>query len=182
MSIYSLDGAEPEIAGSAYVAESASVIGRVILAEKTSVWSNAVLRADNEPISIGEGSNVQEGAVLHNDKGYPLVVGAGVSVGHQATLHGCTVGDGSLIGIHAVVLNGAVIGKECLVGASSLVTESKVFPDRTLIMGAPAKAVRELTELEVLGLRANAKDYVAKAAMYKAQIVVIKRPLESDPP
>lgn len=173
MSIYSLDGAEPEIAGSAYVAESASVIGRVKLAERTSIWSNAVLRADNEPISIGEGSNVQEGAVLHNDKGYPVIVGAGVSVGHQATLHGCTVGDGSLIGIHAVVLNGAVIGKDCLVGASALVTELKTFPDRTLIMGAPAKAVRELTEAEVLGLRSNAIDYIAKAAMYKAEARIV---------
>jgi len=144
MALYRLGDVSPSIAPSAYVAPNASVIGKAVLAERSSVWFNAILRGDNEIIHIGVGSNVQDGAVMHTDPGFPLIVGADVSIGHQAMLHGCTVGDGSLIGIQAVVLNAAVIGKGCLVGAGAVITERKVFADGTLILGAPAKVVREL--------------------------------------
>ena len=158
----------PCIDEATYVADSASVIGRVTLSRDSSVWSQAVLRGDNEPIVVGEGSNIQEGAVLHNDPGFPLMIGNGVTVGHQAMLHGCTVGDGSLIGIQAVVMNGAVIGRRCLVAAGAVVTEGKQFPDHSLILGAPAKAVRQLSESELVNLRANASDYVERSRLHKA--------------
>src|SRR5260370_6048688 len=145
MSLYKLGDDSPTIAMSAYVAPSASIIGKTVLAEHSSVWFGATLRGDNETISIGVNSNVQDGAVLHTDPGFPLIVGAHVSVGHQAMLHGCMVGEGSLIGIQAVVLNAAVIGRGCLVGAGALITERKGFADGTLILGAPPKAVRGLT-------------------------------------
>lgn len=174
MAIYSLGEHVPRIHETAYVAETATVIGRVTLGRDSSVWSQTVLRADNEPIEIGECSNVQEGAVLHNDPGFPLVVGAGVTVGHQAMLHGCTVGDGSLIGIQAVVLNGAVIGRHCLVAAGAVVTEGKVFPDNSLILGAPAKAVRQLTDADIAKLVEGAQDYVIRSRRYKT---LLKRPL-----
>ena len=135
MAVYKLKDSSPTIAASAYVAPNASVIGHVVLADQSSVWFGATLRGDNEIISIGRGSNVQDGTVMHTDPGFPLTVGAEVSVGHQAMLHGCTVGDGSLIGIQAVVLNAAVIGKGCLVGAGAVITERKVFADGTLILG-----------------------------------------------
>ena len=170
MTIYSYGEHAPRIHDSAYVADTATIIGRVTLGRDSSVWSQTVLRGDNEPIEIGEGSNVQEGAVLHNDPGYPLVVGAGVTVGHQAMLHGCTIGDGSLIGIQAVVLNGAVIGRHCLVAAGAIVTEGKVFPDRSLILGAPAKAVRQLTEADLTGLIEAAQDYVERSRRYRTQL------------
>ena len=143
--MYKLGNVAPTIAMSAYVAPNASIIGSAVLADHSSVWFGATLRGDNETISIGVNSNVQDGAVLHTDPGFPLIVGANASVGHQAMLHGCTVGEGSLIGIQAVVLNAAVIGRSCLVGAGAVITERKVFADGTLILGAPAKAVRELT-------------------------------------
>jgi carbonic anhydrase/acetyltransferase-like protein (isoleucine patch superfamily) len=174
MSIYKFEEFEPEIHLSAYVADSASVIGQVILAEDTSIWSNAVLRGDNEPITIGKGSNVQEGAVLHNDHGFPIVVGENVTIGHQATLHGCTIGDGSLIGIHAILLNGAVIGKNSLVAAGALVTEGKVFPDRSLIVGVPGKVLRVLTEEEIAGNLTNAYEYVRKGVQYKSASLVVR--------
>jgi carbonic anhydrase/acetyltransferase-like protein (isoleucine patch superfamily) len=164
MTIYRLGDAAPAIPASAYVAPSASLIGKVTLGESASVWFGAVLRADNEPITLGSGSNVQENAVLHTDPGFPLVVGDRVTIGHQAMLHGCTVGDGSLIGVQAVVLNGAVIGKQCLVGAGAIVTERKVFPDRSLILGAPAKLVRTLTDEDLARLDEGADDYVLKGA------------------
>ena len=138
MALYRLGDDVPQIASNAFVAPEATLIGKVTLAERASVWFGAVIRADNEPIRIGEASNIQEGAVLHADPGFPLEIAANVTVGHQAMLHGCTIGEGSLIGIQAVVLNGAVIGKGCLVGAGAIVTERKVFPDRSLIPGAPA--------------------------------------------
>jgi carbonic anhydrase/acetyltransferase-like protein (isoleucine patch superfamily) len=172
MAVYSYSEFVPRIHESTYVADTATVIGQVTLGRDTSVWSQAVLRADNEPIEIGEGSNVQEGAVLHNDPGFPLVVGAGVTIGHQAMLHGCAIGDGSLIGIQAVVLNGAVIGRNCLVAAGAVVTEGKVFPDNSLIIGAPAKAMRQLTEADVAKLGEGARDYVERARRYKS---VLKR-------
>lgn len=170
MAIYQLGDEAPRIATTAWVADSAQVIGRVELAEKASVWFGAVLRGDNELISIGEGSNVQEGSVLHTDMGFPLKVGAGVTVGHQVTLHGCTVGDGSLIGIQAVVLNGAVIGRNCLVGAGALVTEGADFPDNSLILGAPAKVVRTLSPEQTARMHLGAAHYVNNAERYRSTL------------
>jgi len=174
MAVYGLGEISPRIAESAYVAPSAAVIGNAILAEHSSVWFGAILRGDNEVISIGAGSNVQDGAVMHTDPGFPLMVGIHVSVGHQAMLHGCTVGEGSLIGIQAVVMNAAVIGKGCLVGAGAVITERKVFADGTLILGAPAKAVRELTDLERENLLKIAANYAARGALYRRQLHLIE--------
>src|ERR1700736_1906122 len=159
MALYRLGDVSPTIAMSAYVAPGARVIGNAVLAEHSSVWFGATLRGDNEIISIGVNSNVQDGAVLHTDPGIPLMVGANVSIGHQAMLHGCTVGEGSLIGIQAVVLNSAIIGKGCLVGAGAVLTERKSFADGTLILGAPAKVVRELSAEEQDGLIEIAAHY-----------------------
>jgi carbonic anhydrase/acetyltransferase-like protein (isoleucine patch superfamily) len=167
VSIYSLGEFRPTIHDSAFVADEATVIGQVILAEHTSVWPQAVMRGDNEPIRIDARTNIQEGAVLHTDPGFPLHLHSDVTVGHQAMLHGCTVGQGSLIGIQAVVMNGAVIGRNCLVGAGALVTEGKVFPDNSLIIGSPARAVRELTEEDVARIARNTDNYVKRAQMYK---------------
>ena len=171
--MYKLGEHAPTIHESVFVADTATIIGRVTLEENASVWFGASLRGDNEPIQVGAGTNIQEGAVLHTDPGYPLVIGTNVTVGHQAMLHGCTVHDGALIGIQAVVLNGAVIGRNCLVGAGAVVTEGKVFPERTLILGAPAKAVRELTDEELARLAQNAQGYIARRALYKEQLVRI---------
>lgn len=168
MSLYQLGEHSPFVSDSAFVAAEATVIGRADLAEHVTVWPGAVIRADNEPIKIGEGTNIQEGAVLHTDPGIALTIGANVSVGHQAMLHGCTIGSGSLIGIQAVILNKAVIGEDSLVAAGALVTEGKGFPPRSLILGSPAKAVRELSDEEVANLRANADDYVKRGGTYKA--------------
>ncbi|MBV6287761.1 gamma carbonic anhydrase family protein [Pseudomonas aegrilactucae] len=173
MALYAFDGLRPHWHDSVYIAEDATVIGQVNLAQGSSVWPQAVLRADNEPIMIGAGSNVQEGAVLHTDPGFPLQVGVEVTIGHQAMLHGCTVGDGSLIGIQAVVLNGAVIGRNCLVGAGAVVTEGKVFPDNSLILGAPAKVVRELDEQAIAALRDNARHYIEHAQRHRQTLVRI---------
>ena len=168
MAIYRIKEKAPQIHPSAYVAESADVIGEVFLAEGSSVWSHVTLRGDNEPIVVGTNSNVQESSVLHTDFGFPLTIGANVTVGHQAMLHGCTIGDGSLIGIQAVVLNGAVIGKNSLVAAGALVTEGKVFEDGMLIMGSPAKVVRQLSPEQIEGLRQSARHYVENAHRFKA--------------
>jgi carbonic anhydrase/acetyltransferase-like protein (isoleucine patch superfamily) len=170
MALYQLGEHAPEIDASAYVAESANLIGKVTLKANATVWDGVTIRGDNERITIGENSNVQEGTVMHTDMGYPLTLGKGVTVGHQAMLHGCTVGDGSLIGIQAVVLNGAKIGRGCLVGAGALVTEGKEFPDHSLIIGAPAKAVRTLTEEDLQRLEGNAASYVARGRLFKAQL------------
>ena len=170
MALYKLGEVSPAVAASAYVAPSASIIGKVVLEDHSSVWFGATLRGDNETISIGANSNVQDGAVLHTDPGFPLMVGAQTSVGHQAMLHGCTIGEGSLIGIQAVVLNAAVIGRGCLVGAGAVITERKVFADGTLILGAPAKVVRELTDEEretLLGIAAN---YAARGTYYRTHL------------
>jgi carbonic anhydrase/acetyltransferase-like protein (isoleucine patch superfamily) len=168
MAVYSLDHITPQVDASAWVAESAEVMGNVVLEANSSVWFNAVLRGDNEPIRIGRGSNIQDGSVLHSDHGQPLTVGQNVTVGHQVMLHGCTIGDESLIGIGAVVLNGARIGKNCLVGAGSLVTEGKEFPDGSMIIGSPAKAVRELTAEQIEGLRRSALGYQANAKRFRS--------------
>ena len=170
MALYQLGDDAPQIPESAYGTNEATVIGKVTLGERTSVWPGATIRGDNEPIRIGSDVNIQDGAVLHVDPGCPLTLGDFVSIGHQAMLHGCTVGDNTLIGIQAVVMNKAVIGKDCLVGAGSIVTEGKVFPDRTLILGAPAKVVRELSDKDVAFLRANAGFYVERQIMYKAKL------------
>ena len=170
MAVYELDGQAPELpsSGNYFVAETAVVIGRVRLREAASVWFGAVLRGDNEWIEVGERSNVQDHAVLHTDMGYPLRLGRQVTVGHRAMLHGCTVGDGSLIGIGSVVLNGAVIGRSSLVGANSLVTEGKTFPDGALILGSPARVVRMLSDEQIEGLRRSAELYIAQAARHRA--------------
>jgi len=168
MSLYRIGGHSPQVPASAFVAREATLVGQVRLGERASVWFGAVARGDNEPIEIGEASNVQEGAVLHADPGFPLTIAANVTVGHQAMLHGCTIGEGSLIGIQAVVMNGAVIGKHCLVGAGAIVTENKVFPDRSLILGAPAKLVRQLSDEDVARLAGSAAGYATRAGAYNA--------------
>ena len=171
MTIFALGEDTPQIDDSTYVSDSATVIGKVILAKDASVWPQAVLRGDNgERIEVGERTNIQDGAILHTDPGFTLSLGEDVSVGHQAMLHGCSVGSGTLIGIQAVVLNGASIGKNCLVGAGAVVTERKVFPDNSLIVGAPAKVLRELTEGEIAGLRRNAADYIERGRRYRVQL------------
>jgi carbonic anhydrase/acetyltransferase-like protein (isoleucine patch superfamily) len=167
MAIYELDGVAPRMAESAWVADSAQVMGNVVLAEDTSVWFGATLRGDTETITVGRGSNVQDGSVMHADIGYPLTLGEDVTVGHMVMLHGCTIGDESLIGIGATVLNGATIGKNCLVGAGSLVTEGKTFPDGSMIMGSPARVVKSLTPEQIEGLRRSARHYVENARRYR---------------
>lgn len=159
--LYSLEGQQVQLLGDEhFVAENATVIGNVELHDRSSIWFNVVIRGDNDPIIIGEGSNIQDGAVLHTDPGYTLSVGKGVTVGHQAMLHGCEVGDGSLIGIGAVVLNGVKIGKGCLIGANALVPEGMEIPDYSLVVGSPAKVKRTLNEDQVAGLKQNAEHYV----------------------
>ena len=170
MAIYELDGVAPQVAASAWVADSAQVMGNVVLGEDASVWFGTVVRGDTESITIGAGSNIQDASVLHADFGKPLVVGERVTVGHQVMLHGCTIGDESLIGIGAIVLNGARIGKNCLVGAGSLVTEGKEFPDGSMIMGTPAKVVRQLTPEQIEGLRLSAQHYIDNARMFRATL------------
>jgi carbonic anhydrase/acetyltransferase-like protein (isoleucine patch superfamily) len=167
MAVYALNNTDPQIHETAWVADSATVIGNVRLHADASVWYGAVVRGDNEPITVGRGSNVQDGSVLHTDHGFPLTLGEGVTVGHQVTLHGCSIGDGSLVGIQAVVLNGARIGRNCLVGAGALVTEGKEFPDNSLIMGSPAKVVRELTPEQSQRLRQSAQNYIVNAARHR---------------
>jgi len=167
MAIYQLDDIAPTIAPTAWVADSAQVIGNVELGDGASVWFGAVLRGDNERLTVGAGTNIQDGTVVHSDHGFPVTLGANVTVGHQVMLHGCSVGDGSLIGIQAVVLNGAKIGRNCLVGAGSLVTEGKEFPDGSMIMGTPAKVVRQLTPEQIGALQQGAPHYVANARRYR---------------
>ena len=166
MPLYRIAGQEPQLGAEAWVAPSADVIGDARLGEGTGVWFGAVIRADNTPIVVGEGSNVQEGAMLHSDPGAPLTIGAEVTVGHHAILHGCTVGDRVLIGMGATVLNRAVIGEDSLVGAGALVTEDKTFPPGSLIVGAPARVARPLTPEEVAGLRLSAAHYRRRAQEY----------------
>ncbi|MES2842592.1 gamma carbonic anhydrase family protein [Hydrogenophaga sp.] len=167
MALYELDGTAPRVAESAWVADNAQVIGNVVLGEDSSVWFGVTVRGDTETITIGRGSNVQDGSVLHADVGLPLNIGENVTVGHQVMLHGCTIGDGSLIGIGAVVLNGAKIGKHCLVGAGSLVTEGKEFPDGTMILGSPARVAKTLSPEQIEGLRMSAKHYTDNAARFR---------------
>ncbi len=171
MAIYQLGDDVPRIAPGAWVADSAQVIGRVVLAEGASVWYGAVLRGDNDWITLGARSNVQDGSVLHTDLGVPLTLGEDVTVGHQVVLHGCAVGDGSLIGVQAVVLNGARIGRNCLVGAGAVVTEGKVFPDNVLILGAPARAVRDISPEQAERMREGTLRYVGQAERHRRTLV-----------
>ena len=171
MAIYRLDGRMPRLHPSAWVADSATVLGDVELDEDASVWFGAVLRGDTELLRVGRRSNVQDGSVIHADEGMPTTIGDDVTIGHQVMLHGCTIGDGSLVGIGSVILNGARIGRHCLVGACSLVTEGKSFPDGSLIMGTPAVVVRALTAEQIEGQRDGAAHYVANARRFRAALV-----------
>ena len=170
MALFRMGADAPRLGEGAWVAESATVVGRVALGEGASVWYGAVLRGDNEWITLGARCNVQDGSVLHTDMGFPLTLGDDVTIGHQVMLHGCTIGENTLVGIQAVVMNGAVIGKESLVGAGSLVTEGKVFPERSLILGSPAKVVRQLTEEDVARLRKTAAGYARRAQQYREEL------------
>lgn len=167
MAIYELDGKSPQLGEGAWVAENATVIGDAVLGPHASVWFGAVVRGDTETIRIGANTNIQDLSVLHADHGKPLTIGDNVTVGHQVMLHGCTIGDNTLIGIQAVILNGARIGRNCIVGAGSVVTEGKEFPDNSLIIGSPAKVVRTLDEAAAQKLAASAEHYVANAQRYK---------------
>ena len=169
--IYRLGELQPaEIPAGVFVAPSADIIGDVELLPESSIWFGAVLRGDIERITIGRGSNIQDGTVCHTDPSNPCVVGEFVTVGHMAMLHGCTIGDGSLIGIGATLLNGSRIGKNCIVGAHALVTEGKSFPDNTVVMGAPAKVVREVNDADLTALQANAERYINRAQRYLAEL------------
>ncbi|MGB3313568.1 MAG: gamma carbonic anhydrase family protein [Albidovulum sp.] len=165
--IYELDGISPQLAEDAWVAPDANLIGKVVLEAGANVWFGSTLRGDNEEIRVGAGSNIQENCVLHTDMGYPLVIGADCTIGHKAMLHGCTIGEGSLIGMGATVLNGAKIGKGCLIGANALITEGKEIPDGSLVMGAPGKVVRSLDEAARAKLLASASHYRANAARFR---------------
>lgn len=171
--LYSLAGTSVTLTGDEhFVADNATVIGNVELKNRSSIWFNVVIRGDNDPIIIGEGSNIQDGAVLHTDPGFSLIVGQDVTVGHQAMLHGCEVGDGSLIGIGAVVLNGVKIGKGCLIGANALVPEGMEIPDFSLVVGSPAKIKRTLSEEQVAGLKVNAEHYVENMRRFNQSLKV----------
>ena len=172
--IYELNGKKPECHGDHWIAESADVIGNVILGDQVSIWFNAVLRGDNDPITIGRASNVQDGSVLHTDIGSPLTIEEGVTVGHKVMLHGCFIGKNSLIGINSVVLNGARVGKNCLVGANSLIPEGKDIPDGSLVMGSPAKVIRQLDERAIDGLRISSQNYIANYKRFREGAKIIK--------
>lgn len=169
--IYTLSGKTPILHGDVFVAPGSHVIGSVELGDKASVWFNVVIRADDDSIIIGEETNIQDGSVLHVDAGSPMTIGNRVVVGHKVMLHGCTIGDESLIGINAVVLNGAKIGKHCLIGANSLIPENAIIPDGSLVLGTPGKVVRKLNDKEIAKIAAGAKQYCIRAAEYKSQLI-----------
>lgn len=171
--IYELDGVRPTIHPQAWIAPTAVLIGNVVVEEGANIWFGAVLRGDNEPITVGRGSNVQENAVLHTDMGYPLVIGANCTIGHKAMLHGCVIGDGSLIGMCATILNGATIGAGCLIGAAALITEGKEIADGSLVMGAPGKVIRVLDEDARARLLMSARGYQANARRFARGLVAI---------
>ncbi|WP_310542892.1 gamma carbonic anhydrase family protein [Phenylobacterium sp.] len=172
MSVYNLGDVAPELPGADeyWIAPNAAVMGNVILKKNASVWFGATIRGDNDPIIIGENSNVQDGSVLHTDTGSPLTIGANVTVGHMVMLHGCSIGDNSLVGIGSIILNGAKIGKNCLIGANVLITEGKEIPDNSLVMGAPGKVVREISEGQARMLAGGAMHYVANWQRYKREL------------
>lgn len=170
---YSLSEKAVQIVGKDYfIAENATVIGSVIIHNNVSIWFNAVIRGDNDPITIGEGTNIQDGAVIHTDEGIPLNIGRGVTVGHQAMLHGCTIGDNSLVGINAVILNHAKIGKNCIIGANCLITQGKEIPDNSMVLGSPGKIVREVTEEEIKELKHSAEHYIQNFKRFKKELEV----------
>jgi carbonic anhydrase/acetyltransferase-like protein (isoleucine patch superfamily) len=170
---YSLSGIAPTLplSGNYWIAPNATVIGNCILHENASIWFNAVLRGDNDPVVIGENSNIQDGSVLHTDVGCPLTIGQNVTVGHLAMLHGCTIGDNSLIGIGAVILNNAVIGKNCIIGAKAFISEGKIIPDNSLVMGAPGKVVRDVSDQQAQMLIGSALHYVENWKRYRAGLI-----------
>lgn len=173
MTLYSLDGVSPELKEESWVAPDATLIGKITVERAGSVWFGAVLRGDNERITVGEGSNVQDGCVLHTDMGFPLTIGAECTVGHKVILHGCTIGDGSLIGMGAIILNGARIGKNCLIGAGALITEGKEIPDGSLVVGSPGKVVRQLSDEAIKGLYGSAVRYQQNAQRYRAGMMPV---------
>ncbi|MGZ5090730.1 MAG: gamma carbonic anhydrase family protein [Burkholderiales bacterium] len=156
--------------GDYWIADNATVIGSVVLENNANIWFNCVVRGDNDVITIGENSQLQDGCVLHVDPGHPITLGKNVSIGHMAMLHGCTIGDGSLIGIKSVILNGAIIGRNCLIGANSLIAEGKKIPDGSLVLGSPGKVVRRLTDDEIREIHENSADYAARAKVYAAEL------------
>ncbi len=166
MSLYALGDVTPQVADDAWIAPGSHIIGHIVLEAKTSVWFGCTLRGDNERITVGAGSNVQENCVLHTDMGYPLIIGAGCTIGHKAMLHGCQIGENSLIGMGATVLNGAKIGKNCLIGAGALITEGKTIPDGSLVMGAPGKVVRSLDDAAIDRIRLSALHYQENARRF----------------
>ena len=168
MALYSLDGQAPDISDGVFVADGARVIGRVRLGENVGIWFGAVLRGDNEWMVIGERTNIQDNATLHSDAGLPLTIGAGCTIGHGAIVHGCTIGDNTLVGMGATILNGARIGRNSIVGANALVTEGKTFPDNSLIVGSPAKVVRELDDATAEALKLSAEHYLGNAQRFAA--------------
>ncbi|MEQ1519466.1 MAG: gamma carbonic anhydrase family protein [Usitatibacteraceae bacterium] len=171
--VYALGSRQPVLLGNNYIAPNATVIGDVVIGKNSSVWWNVVIRGDNDGITIGENVNIQDGSVLHTDEGVPMVLENGVSIGHMAMLHGCTVKEGSLIGIKAVVLNRAVIGRDCLIGANSLIPEGKVIPDRSLVVGSPGRAIRQLSDAEVATVRGISQHYIDNAARYLKELKLI---------
>ncbi|UYQ73107.1 gamma carbonic anhydrase family protein [Pelagibacterium flavum] len=172
MTVHSLGNLEPQIAADAgFIAHNATIVGNVRIAARASVWFGAVIRGDNELIEIGESSNVQDNAVMHTDPGFPLTIGSGCTIGHLACLHGCTIGDGSLVGMRAVILNGAKIGKYCLIGAGSLVTETMLVPDCSLVIGVPGKVVRTLSEEQIADLGKSASTYLSRSERFTRQFV-----------
>ena len=184
MSIYALGERTPSFGDGSWIAHNATVIGEVEAGRNVSVWYNVVIRGDNDPIRIGDNTNIQDGSVLHTDDGVPLTIGSNVTVGHMAMLHGCTVGDGSLIGINAVLLNNAVIGKNCIVGANTLIPEGRVIPDRSLVVGSPGRIIRTLSDEDVAHSIHNAHNYVDNARQYASGLraleptSVIRRPAD----
>ena len=180
--MYELDGVAPELGMGAWIAPGAHVIGKVLLEDEVSVWFGAALRGDNEMIWVGQGSNIQENAVLHTDWGSPLLIGPNCTIGHRAMLHGCTIGEGTLIGMGATVLNGARIGKNCLIGACALVTEGREIPDGSLVMGSPARVVRALEEDEIERLKASAETYRNNAKRFMAGLKPMSPEVEKKPP
>jgi carbonic anhydrase/acetyltransferase-like protein (isoleucine patch superfamily) len=167
MALYALEDDLPQLGEGVWIAESALVAGKVILGAQVNIWFNAVLRGDNEPITIGERTNIQDGAILHTDHDVPLTIGHDVTVGHMAMLHGCTIGEGCLIGMNAAILNNAVIGKHCLIGAKALIPEGKVIPDRSLVVGTPGRIIRELTDEEIARIQIGTASYVANAERFR---------------
>ena len=172
--IYEVNGKKPECHGDHWIAESADVIGNVVIGDQVSIWFNAVLRGDNDPISVGRDSNIQDGSVLHTDIGFPLTIGEGVTVGHKVMLHGCSIGKNSLIGINSVVLNGARVGKNCLVGANSLIPEGREIPEGSLVMGSPAKVIRQLDERAIEGIRISSQNYIANYKRFREDAKIIE--------